>query len=522
MFELGPVAQLPNAHFSSLPSITLQGAVDFSAPAFADSDTLVLALGEVSEQPPALLQTTGDHYGFDLVELATRQEFTAKAAQVATLELPRPTAPDQSGARRRGPLTIVLLGLGEESAALRIAGAKLAKKLPGKGRVLVLGAEALTAERFGQLVQGYLLGAYHLPRFSSTAPEATQSVPGLTFALPDPVPLAATLREAQVAAAATRLVRDLAAVPANFKNPLWFAEVATALAAEQGLQVRRHGEAELQELGAGGLLAVSAASQHPPQLVIIDYLGQPDAAPTPKVAIVGKGITYDTGGLSLKPREAMVGMKTDMAGAAVALASVLAAAHLGLKPAVRACLALAENHLGSASYRPGDVITVPGGKRVEIANTDAEGRLVLADALSLLRDDPELDYLIDVATLTGAATLGLGRQHGALYATDPQLAQALVRSGSASGEEVWQLPLVAAYRAALDSQVADIRHVTLDPTVSAGSVTAALFLQEFVGQQRWAHLDIAGVGRATADSALSPAGPTGYGARLLVDFLSSL
>ncbi len=239
-------------------------------------------------------------------------------------------------------------------------------------------------------------------------------------------------------------------------------------------------------------------------------------------AEVGKGITYDTGGLSIKPREAMVPMKTDMAGAAVALATVLGAARAQVAHRVTAVLPLAENHVGAASYRPGDVLTLHGGTTVEIANTDAEGRLVLADALAWADATLEPDVLVDVATLTGAASLGLGKQHAALYATDARLSGALEAAGAESGEAVWPMPLVEDYTDAVRSDIADLRHVPQDGKYGGGSITAALFLREFVGTRTWAHLDIAGPARATADKHEVTEGATGYGARLLLRYLAAL
>jgi leucyl aminopeptidase len=238
--------------------------------------------------------------------------------------------------------------------------------------------------------------------------------------------------------------------------------------------------------------------------------------------LVGKGVTYDTGGLSIKPREAMVPMKTDMTGAAVALATVLAAANEGVAHRVTAVLPLAENHFGGASYRPGDVLTIHGGTTVEIANTDAEGRLLLADALAYADAELEPDVVIDVATLTGAAKVALGTQLGALYGTDDELVAALAAAGEASGELVWPMPLVDEYEEAVRSDVADLRHVPADKAIGGGSITAALFLRHFAGRRPWAHLDIAGPARAGADRHEVTEGATGFGARLLLRYLVDL
>ncbi len=225
--------------------------------------------------------------------------------------------------------------------------------------------------------------------------------------------------------------------------------------------------------------------------------------------LVGKGITFDTGGLSLKPREGMVPMKTDMSGAAVVLATVLAVARAGLPINVVAVLPLAENAIGAAAYRPGDVVRTYDGTTVEVRNTDAEGRMVLADALAWARAEYQPRVVVDVATLTGAATLGLGRGHGALFAPDESLATAPSAAGSVHGEELWAMPLVEDYRESLRSDVADIAHIATNDHVKAGAIIAALFLQRFVGEVPWAHLDIAGPGRAGSAAGTRGAGRHG-------------
>jgi leucyl aminopeptidase len=246
------------------------------------------------------------------------------------------------------------------------------------------------------------------------------------------------------------------------------------------------------------------------------------ASGAPHVVLVGKGITFDTGGLSLKPRESMVSMKTDMSGAAVVLAVVTAAARAQLPVRVTALLPLAENALGGGSYRPGDVVRHYGGRTTEVANTDAEGRLVLADALAYADAHLDPDVLIDVATLTGAATMGLGKRHGALYAGDDELAEQLLAASAASGERLWRMPLVEDYLPLIDSDLADSRQVTAAPGAGAGSILAALFLRPFAGARRWAHLDVAGPARADAAEHEVNRGATGFGVRVLLRWLEAL
>jgi leucyl aminopeptidase len=310
---------------------------------------------------------------------------------------------------------------------------------------------------------------------------------------------------------ATLAARELVNTPSNVKSPAWMVTQARRLARQAGAQVDVLGLQALRRGGFGGVLAVGGASASPPRVVIASKPGR-----GPRIVLVGKGVTFDSGGLSLKPREAMALMKTDMAGAAAVLSA------LPLIPAgmdVTVLVGLAENALGADSYRPGDVITHVDGTTTEVRNTDAEGRLILADLLAYARADLQPDVMVDVATLTGAATLALSREYGALYATTPALRDGLRAAGDRVREPLWPLPLVAEYAEALTSGIADRCHI---PTrdVGAGSITAALFLQQFVGDVPWAHLDIAGPARATAASGLRQPGGTGFGAALLGQWLA--
>lgn len=462
-------------------------------------------------------------YGIDLAELAERAGLTGAAGEAWTLLLPRPVGsaaaalPWQSLPRR-----VVLVGVGDGSAlATRRAGAALARATRGLRRVLTtVGTDSPDTIR--ALAEGYLLANYRVQRIGAPVPEREHPAAELVIVGRDNTKSAEALATAVRGATATWLVRDLANTPSNIKDPAWMAEQATELGHAAGLTVSVLGPKELAAQGFGGILAVGAGSASSPRLVTVEYRPEGACDDTRHVVVVGKGITYDTGGISIKPRESMVTMKTDMAGAAVALATVLAAADAGIAHRVTAVLPLAENHFGAASYRPADVLRMYGGRTVEVANTDAEGRLVLGDALAYADAELDPDVLIDVATLTGAASLGLGKQHAALYGTDPALVSALRTASDASGEPAWEMPLVRDYIGAVHSDVADLRHVPQDLKYGGGSITAALFLKEFVGSRAWAHLDIAGPARSTADRHELTEGATGYGARLLLSYLNAL
>ena len=410
-----------------------------------------------------------------------------------------------------------LVGAGDGSLpALRTAGAALGKKVRGKAIELV----SLLAESRAEIRAhgvSILLGAY-LWNLKTGKPTEIATI---AIATKD----SASVTEAGVIARALYTARDLIHTPSNIKNPLWMAEEAKKIADENGLAISVLSGKDLAPFG--GLRAVGNSSPKPgPRFIELTYIPKGkarSAAALPHVVIVGKGITFDTGGVSLKrPYEFMTAMKSDMAGAAAALATISALPDLQPQVKVTVLMMCAENALSGTAQRPSDVITQYGGTTVEIINTDAEGRLVLADGLAYAVANLDPDYLFDIATLTGSATLGLGRQYAALYSRDNKLAQELVANGEASGERVWQMPLIDDYADSLESDVADLNHAADKGNYSAGSVTAALYLEHFVGDCRWVHLDIAGTGRSETDSGENAKGGTGFGVRFFIDWILSL
>jgi len=412
---------------------------------------------------------------------------------------------------------LFLVNLGDQSLpSLRTAGAALGRKVRGKALELVSLCAQSRLEIRAHAVS-ILLGAYTWNlKTGKTAEIAT-----ITIATKDHD----AVREASVIASALYTARDLIHTPSNIKNPLWMAQEAKKLADEKGLAISVRSGKELAKFG--GLRAVGNSSPDPgPRFIELTYIPKGkarSASALPHIVIVGKGITFDTGGISLKrPYEFMTAMKSDMAGAAAALATISALPDLQPQVKVTVLMMCAENALSATSQRPSDVITQYDGTTVEIINTDAEGRLVLADGLGYALEKLDPDYLIDIATLTGSATLGLGRQYAALYTRDTVLAQELVAIGESSGERVWHMPLVDDYTDSLDSDVADLNHDAHRGGYSAGSVTAALFLEQFVGDSRWVHLDIAGTGRSETDTGENAKGGTGFGVRFFIDWIVSL
>ena len=409
----------------------------------------------------------------------------------------------------------------------RRAGAALARRARDDDHLSLCAAGDLDPAALGSLVEGLLLASYAFSVKPSPRPWRTTRVDlaGAAAAAP-------ALARAQTVATATHLARDLQNTPSLTKSPAWLAARAQEIAAAAGLAVEVLDEQELADQGYGGVVAVGRGSSRPPRLVRLRYT--PAGAParprrgTPHVVLVGKGVTFDSGGLSLKPNEGMVAMKTDMSGAAVVIAVASALRERDVQVPVTVLAPMAENLPGGAAMRPGDVVTHwpgvgRGGRTTEVLNTDAEGRLLLADALASAVGELAPTHLVDVATLTGAMTLALGRRVGGFFASDDALAADLLAASEAAGERLWRMPLVEDYRDAVDSPVADLLN-TGDRSLgySAGTITAALFLREFTGGLPWAHLDIAGAGRSDSDVDELTKGGTGYAVATLLSWLETL
>ena len=405
----------------------------------------------------------------------------------------------------------------QATAALRDAAAVAVRALAGSKRV-VLGLPASTSAHVGAIAEGAVLGAYQFSHFKSSRPEKG---PVRTAAIVVSDPRATDVREAvaraQIVAAATTFARDLINTPASHLHPADLADAAVETLAELPVDVEVLDEEALVDGGYGGIVGVGQGAADPPRLVRMQY--RVKGAST-HVALVGKGITFDTGGYSLKPPASMLGMQADMSGAAAVIAAMRAVAELGLPINVTAYAACAENMVSGTAQRPTDVITMFGGKTVEVNNTDAEGRLVMADALVRCGEDKP-DIVIDIATLTGAIVLSLGQRTAGIFCSDDDLASTLIQSGEHAGEPFWRMPFIEHLRPSLDSSIADIANVG---ERMGGSIVAALFLREFVPSgTAWAHLDIAG----PAFNDNSPYGHVGKGGagfavRTLVQALETL
>ncbi len=481
------------------------------------TDCLVVAVFEnkrTTSVTDEVDELTGGSYGRAL----RSKEFSGKEGQTLLLHLGA-----ASGIER-----VLLLGCGKEAAfdtpAFRRAGSSAAQFLAAKqltGFTVVLASfrtkNTDPAQTVQALAEGILLADYRYDRYLD------KQQPGKAVVLEKAVLLleqdaSAAAAKAAVAAAegicaGVCFARDLVNAPGNLKSPEYLARQAVDMAEQAGIRAKLLDKKELARRGFGALLGVAQGSERPPYLIVLEYSGGP--ADEKPVALVGKGVVFDSGGISLKPAEKMDEMKMDMGGAAAVFGTMLAAARLQLPLNLVAVVPAVENMPSGTAIRPGDILTSLSGKTVEVLNTDAEGRLILADALTYV-GDYQPRAVIDLATLTGACIIALGHQAAAVLGNNERLIRGLLKAGERSGERLWQLPLWDAYAEQIKSDFADVRNTGGRP---AGTITAAAFLQKFADRYAWAHLDIAGMAWEERGRAGLPKGGTGFGVRLLIEFL---
>jgi leucyl aminopeptidase len=412
----------------------------------------------------------------------------------------------------------LLFGLGKEPDAqnFRLLGeAAIVNAQSLRARSVAITAESLTAAEIGAVAEGVELSAYRFRRYKGASANADASL-RMTIAPPDGTSpdLARAFEDGRRMAAATNFARDLINTPADDATPEFLAGSASAIAKENGLVCDIHDRRGIERLKMGALLGVAKASPREPRFIELRY--RPASASGGHLALVGKGITFDSGGLSLKGPAAMEEQKRDMTGAAIMLGAMSQIAYF--KPAieVRAYLPCTENMIGANAIKPGDVLKARSGKTIEVLNTDAEGRLVLADALAYACEfNPRC--VIDAGTLTAAVRSALGTRVAAILGNDPRLVQRVREAGNAAGEAIWELPLVKDYGEELKSNVADLRNI--GTSGNAGTIICAVFLSEFVSCRSWAHLDLSGVAFTTKAVPLAPPGAVGFGVRTLLRYL---
>ncbi|MDL4771219.1 leucyl aminopeptidase [Actinomadura xylanilytica] len=486
-------------------------SLDSAAPATLDVDAIVIGVApsDSGARPAPGSEDLDRALDGQLAEALSALGATGRAGEVTKL----PTL----GAIPAAVVVAVGLGDSPDAEALRRAAGAGVRALAGTARAAVAlpaaDAASVEAVALGALLGNYTFGAYRTGEQKSPVEDIRLVRSGAAGAGAE-----AAVARARTLATAMNLVRDLVNTPPSDLSPEDFAEVATRVAGETGLDVEVLDEKALVDGGYGGIAGVGQGSANPPRLVRLAYT-HPEAAKT--LALVGKGITFDSGGLSLKPADAMDWMKSDMGGAAAVLGALSAIAELGPKVNVVGYLALAENMPSGTAQRPSDVLRVYGGKTVEVLNTDAEGRLVLADGLVRAgEDDPDL--IVDVATLTGAQLVALGTRTAGIMANDDDVREKVVAAAGRAGEQSWGMPLPAELRKGLDSAVADIANISGERW--GGMLVAGVFLQEFVPDGvRWAHLDIAGPAFHKGEPyGYTPKGGTGAATRTLVQVAEDL
>jgi leucyl aminopeptidase len=488
--------KLPPAIFTPVPFLMNETSVEAVAEAPADAHAVAVIVTTDGDVPPEA--------GVDRDALAVAG-FTGEAG--TSIVIPRAGS------------ALVLAGIGatEDVTAdtLRDAAATAARATAKKGThlALVVPTLGIDAEVAGRvLTEGAVLARYRYRALKAKPKDEPLERLSLVVDGAGADAVAAGASEGAVGARAAAVARDLANTPAGFLSAAGMGDIAAELGEEYGFAVDTFDKAALIELGCGGLLGVNAGSVDEPRMVVLRYA--PDGNATGHLGLVGKGIMYDSGGISLKPSDPMhLLMKIDMGGAAAVLGAFTALRDLGVTAQVTAWLMCTDNMPSGSATKLGDVLTARGGTTVEVKNTDAEGRLVMMDALVLATEEG-VDGIVDIATLTGAALMALGKSTAALFGNNEALIERVKAAAAAVDEPAWQLPLEKKYRKQLDSDIADIANLGGS---HAGATTAALFLQEFVGDTPWAHLDIAGTMSTDADESWRSAGATGYGARLLAE-----
>ncbi|NYE35297.1 leucyl aminopeptidase [Nocardioides cavernae] len=496
--------QVSPPEFALSPALPHQigGAEVWAFPVLPDEDGPLLGPG-ADEAAEAL--------GIDLLAALEAARATGRTGEVTTVPV--------GGAAAESVGLVLLVGVGEASVTdFRRAGATLARATKDRASVVTTLAAIAPDDGLEAFVVGAMLGSFAF-HWRSTGPKER---PVARIVLADVSDDGADdeLARAIAHGGAGWRSRALATVPANLKTPAWLAEQAVEVGEAAGLDVTVWDAARLEAEGFGGILAVGGGSVNEPRLIRMDYTprgASKKSRSMPTVVLVGKGITFDTGGLDIKPSEGMLTMKRDMSGGGAVIATMAALRDVDCPVRVVGLVPAAENAVSGSAMRPGDVITHFGGRTSEVNNTDAEGRLVLADAMAYAVSEIAPAALVDIATLTGAMKVSLGQWTGGYFANDEALAEQVASAAATSGELAWRMPLVADYEEKVASRIADGDNAA----GGAGAITAALFLQHFAGDVPWAHIDFASAAESPADRYEWTAGPSGWGARLLLTWLGS-
>ena len=495
--------------------------ISFAEPDLPRSGAVVVGVWEGKVLTPAARRLDKAAAGVISRAVAAASRFSGKKDEL----LPIVGPPNLSASR------IVLAGLGKpessDSRSLQQLGGNLVAHLNGAGEeeaMLMIdvadGASIGSTEAAAELAFGAQLRSYRFDKYKTKQkPEQKLSLGHLTVATSGAKAAKRAYQPLEKTAAAVFLTRDLVSEPANVIYPETLAAEAERLA-EVGVEVEILDEHKMRELGMNALLGVAQGSARPPRVVVMQWHGAKGSGgvSSQPLAFVGKGVTFDTGGISIKPAAGMGDMKWDMAGSAVVIGLMRLLAARNAPVNAVGVVGLVENMPSGTAQRPGDIVTSMSGQTIEVLNTDAEGRLVLADALWYCQDRFKPRLIVDLATLTGAVIVALGHHRAGMFSNNDELAERLVQAGKAVGEQVWRLPLDESYDRDIDSDAADVKNI--GGGRAAGSIIGAQFLQRFVNDVPWAHLDIAGTAWSSKDAPTVPKGATAFGVRLLDRFVS--
>ncbi|MCF8496054.1 MAG: leucyl aminopeptidase [Alphaproteobacteria bacterium] len=488
-------------------------SIKFSSKSAADTAVVFIHTG--NKLSPAAQDLDKKSGGLLKRALESAPKFTGKAGNALTLALP-----EKTGFQR-----VICLGLGD----LKDTAMPEAEKLGGNlfpvlesadiQKAVIL-ADDVNSEFLAHLAAGLKLRSYKFDRYKSKKKDAPKPLSEITIVTPAHKQAAGLFTDLNHTLKSVFIARDLVNMPPNDLYPAWYADFIKKELTPLGVSVEILDEKKMKTLGMGAILAVGMGSSRKPRMVIMRWNGASKKSKGGPVALVGKGVTFDTGGISLKPGEAMDEMKMDMGGSAAVVGAIRALALRKSKADVVGIVGLAENMPSDEAYRPGDILTSYAGKTIEVLNTDAEGRLVLADCLGYLQDKYKPRVIVDLATLTGAIMVALGHEYAGTFATTDDLWKKLEGAGTAASEKIWRMPLDETWLKDVESDVADVRNTSKSGRLG-GSCSAAAFLQNFVEDGiPWAHIDIAGTAWIKKDRPTVPRFGTGFGVRLLERFVA--
>ncbi len=492
--------------------------IAFAEPKLPSAGTYAVAVSADRTLSPEGLELD-KKLGGALRRAMNASRFTGKRDEVLAV-----LSPHDLGVQR-----VLLYGVGkaEELSDLRLQGVGAAilahLNQAGEAEATVSvgrlgGATGTAAQRAVELAYGALLRSYRFDKYRTREkPEKKPSLKKLTVAVTGASAAQRSFMTREKIADGVFMTRDLVSEPPNVLHPPGMAEHARTLA-KLGVDVEVLGLKELKKLGMGALMGVAQGSAHEPQVVVMRWSGDPKGRDRKPVAFCGKGVTFDTGGISLKPAAGMEDMKWDMAGSGVVVGLMKALAGRRARVNAVGIIGMVENMPSATAQRPSDIVKSMSGQTIEVLNTDAEGRLVLADVLWYCQDRFKPRFMVDLATLTGAIVIALGSEHAGLFSNNDELAEKLIAAGKSTGELVWRMPLAEAYDQEIDSDVADVKNISGGR--GGGSIIGAQFLQRFVNSTPWAHLDIAGMAWSKKDQGTVPKGATAFGVRLLDRFVA--